>query len=178
MLLREAVGTLLPGTCGPCHLGATMRLYRSIHLKTYKTQAERPASGEGSSCHSHGSSAKALPLTDKLSGKVYRGCRKPRQSLPASGPGRTGHPSLTELAVPVSSVSAFCQAALLKIIPHEFYGLGDVQQHNCKTFSRNVDRFIKLRRFETISLHEVMQGLKVSNGFLKHPHAFSFRWKM
>lgn len=68
--------------------------------------------------------------------------------------------SLTELAVPVAHVSAFCQAVLSKIIPHSFWGHADVQQHNRTTFLRNVDRFIKLRRFETISLHDVTQGIK------------------
>lgn len=150
-----------------------MRLHRSIHLKTYKIQAERPASGEGSDCHSHGSSAKAAPLTDKLSGKVCRSRRKSRQSLSASGPESSGYSSLTELAVPVSGVSAFCQAALSKIIPHEFYGRGDVQHHNRRTFLRNVDRVIRLRRFETISLHEVMQGLKVG---IPLDHLFFQRW--
>lgn len=135
-------------------------------MKTYKTQAERPAAEEGSNHHNHGSSAKAMPLADKLLGKVYRGRRKSRQPVSAPGPGRTSYSSLTELAAPVSSVSAFCQAALSKIIPHEFYGLGDVQLHNRSTFLRNVDRFIKLRRFEMISLHEVMQGLKVGRSSL------------
>lgn len=68
-----------------------------------------------------------------------------------------------ELAVSMAQVSAFCQAVLSKIIPFDFWGSGDVQMHNRQVFLKNVDRFIKLRRFEVISLHEVMQGLKVSN---------------
>lgn len=68
---------------------------------------------------------------------------------------------MAELATPISQVSAFCQAVLSKIIPHEFWGHGDVQAHNRGMLLKNVDRFVKLRRFETMSLHEVMQGLKV-----------------
>lgn len=70
--------------------------------------------------------------------------------------------SMTDLATPISQVSAFCQAVLSKIIPHEFWGHGDVQTHNRGILLKNVDKFIRLRRFETMSLHEVMQGLKVS----------------
>lgn len=72
--------------------------------------------------------------------------------------------SLTELAVPISHVSAFCQAVLSKIIPHGFWGQADtnVQRQNRETFLRNVDRFVKLRRFESMSLHDVTQGLKAS----------------
>lgn len=62
--------------------------------------------------------------------------------------------------MPVSNVSAFCQAVLSKVIPHEFYGTGQVQHHNRRILMKNVDRFIRLRRFETISLHEVLQGWK------------------
>lgn len=137
-----------------------MRLLRSSQWKADKTQVERPASKEGSICHSHGSSAKAVPPMDKLSGKAPKDRRKPRQSQPAPGPGRTGCSSLTELAMPISSVSAFCQAVLSKVIPHGFYGTGQVQLHNRRIMMRNIDRFIRLRRFETISLHEVLQGWK------------------
>lgn len=71
--------------------------------------------------------------------------------------------------MPVSNISAFCQAVLSSIIPNPFWGLkDDVQNHNRATFLRHVDRFIKLRRFETISLHEVMQGMKVGMSFRMH----------
>jgi len=59
-------------------------------------------------------------------------------------------------------VSAFCRAVLLRLIPSDFWGAGDTKAHNEKIFLRNVDRFIKLRRFETLSLHDVCQGLKAS----------------
>jgi telomerase reverse transcriptase len=82
--------------------------------------------------------------------------------------------SMTELATPIPQVSSFCQAVLSKIIPHEFWGHGDVQAHNRGMLLKNVDRFIKLRRFETMSLHEVMQGLKVreSKAYYGNPSSF------
>lgn len=70
--------------------------------------------------------------------------------------------AITDLANPKSHVSAFCQAALSKMIPNGFWGEGDTMRHNKRLVLRKVDHFIKLRRFETMSLHEIIQGLKVS----------------
>lgn len=70
--------------------------------------------------------------------------------------------SLDELATPTSSVSAFCQAVLSKIVPNDFWGSGELQTHNKAAFLKSIDHFVKLRRFETFSLHELSQGLKVS----------------
>jgi len=58
-------------------------------------------------------------------------------------------------------VSAFCRAILSDLIPADLWGSGDVKSHNEQLFHQNIDRFISLRRFESLSLHEVSQGLKV-----------------
>ena len=76
--------------------------------------------------------------------------------IPAQKPSMMGH------ATPVAKVSAFCRAVLSKIIPRDFWGIGERQLHNEDVFLRNVDRFIGLGRFESLSLHEVSQGIKVS----------------
>jgi len=65
--------------------------------------------------------------------------------------------SIVDLATPISNISAFCQAVLSKTIPNGFWG-GD---RNKKCFLKSVHHFIHLRRFETMCLHEVMQGMKV-----------------
>lgn len=70
--------------------------------------------------------------------------------------------SLVDLATPASHVSAFCQAVLSTIIPNGFWGGNSVQAENKAAFLKNVDRFLTLRRFEQLSLHDVAQGLKVS----------------
>lgn len=70
--------------------------------------------------------------------------------------------SIFGLATPPSNISAFCQAVLKKIVPSGFWGSGSIAEHNESTFLKNVDRFISLRRFEGMSLHEVTQGMKVS----------------
>ncbi|TVY37815.1 Telomerase reverse transcriptase, partial [Lachnellula subtilissima] len=72
-------------------------------------------------------------------------------------------PSMLNYATPEPMVSAFCRAVLLKLVPKEFWGAGDVRTHNEKTFLKNVDRFIGLRRFESLTLHDVSQGLKISD---------------
>ncbi|XXG94534.1 hypothetical protein Hte_000791 [Hypoxylon texense] len=70
--------------------------------------------------------------------------------------------SIFSLATPSSSISAFCQAVLRKIVPNGFWGSGSTAEHNESLFLKNVDKFISLRRFEGMSLHEVTQGMKVT----------------
>ncbi|EKD17210.1 telomerase reverse transcriptase [Drepanopeziza brunnea f. sp. 'multigermtubi' MB_m1] len=70
-------------------------------------------------------------------------------------------PSMMNHATPTAMVSAFCRAVLSHLIPSDFWGTGDDRVHNERLFYKNIDRFIELRRFETLSLHEVTQGLKV-----------------
>lgn len=136
----------------------------SLVAKINQNQVDRMAAQQGSSCNS--GSARTASLGNKLSGKASKNRRKSRQpTLPVATANIQTHSksdaSVSGLAESVSNVSAFCQATLSKIIPREFWGLGDVQEHNHASFLRKVDSFIKLRRFETISLHEVMQGFKV-----------------
>ncbi len=70
-------------------------------------------------------------------------------------------PSMMDHATPTAMVSAFCRAVLSHIIPPAFWASGDDQVLNERVFHRNIDRFVGLRKFETLSLHEVSQGLKV-----------------
>jgi len=67
--------------------------------------------------------------------------------------------SFTDFASSIGEVSAFARAVISNIVPIEFWG----SEENKKGFMRNVDRFVKLRRYETLSLHEVMQGMKVGS---------------
>ncbi|KAJ4421225.1 Telomerase reverse transcriptase [Gnomoniopsis sp. IMI 355080] len=104
---------------------------------------------------------------NKLSGKASKCRRKSRQPTLSAATDTVqtqskSYASLIGLAESLSSVSAFCQAVLSKIIPHEFWGAGDVREHNRANFLKKIDCFIKLRRFETISLHEVLQGFKIT----------------
>lgn len=73
--------------------------------------------------------------------------------------------SLTDYATPAPAVSAFCRAVLYKILPTQFFGDGHSGHLNRKQIMKHVDAFIKMRRFESPSLHEVCHGLKVSRPF-------------
>lgn len=65
--------------------------------------------------------------------------------------------NFTELACPTAHVSAFCRAVVAKVIPKRLWGDDD----NKRTILRYVDQFVSLRRFETLSLHQVTQKLQV-----------------
>lgn len=69
--------------------------------------------------------------------------------------------NLTDYATSASAVSAFCRAVLLKIVPPQFFGDDAEGLANRKIIMKYVDAFIKMRRFESPSLHEVCSGLKV-----------------
>lgn len=65
-------------------------------------------------------------------------------------------------ATPAAGVSAFCRAVLSNLIPHGFWGDGDTRVHNELVFFHNVTQFVELRRFESLTLHKVLQKMKVS----------------
>lgn len=71
-------------------------------------------------------------------------------------------PSLVNFATSTAKVSAFCRACLFRLLPRELWGMGKVRVHNERVFYRNVDRFVSLRRYENLSLHEISQGMKAS----------------
>lgn len=70
--------------------------------------------------------------------------------------------SLTDYATPAPSVSAFCRAVLRKLIPPRFFGIGEDGLANKRVIFTHVDRFVRMRRFESLNLHEVCQGLKIT----------------
>ncbi|KAG6228390.1 hypothetical protein E4U26_001037 [Claviceps purpurea] len=71
--------------------------------------------------------------------------------------------SIVDLATSPSQVSSFCQAVLCSIMPNDFWGEDQIMEHNKAAILRQVDTFIRLRRFESISLHDIMQGLKIAD---------------
>ncbi|GAB1310439.1 Telomerase reverse transcriptase [Madurella fahalii] len=99
-------------------------------------------------------SSKGLPSS--TSAKHRKKSKPPAASMPD-----LQYTSLTELATPISSVSAFCQAIVSKVIPSGFWGQAATQAHNRACFLKKIHHFVHLRRFESMCLHEVMQGMKV-----------------
>ena len=69
--------------------------------------------------------------------------------------------TLIDFATPQSQVSAFCRAIISKVFPRELWGAGEEGRQTQSILMKNLDRFVKLGRFESLSLHTVTQGLKV-----------------
>lgn len=94
------------------------------------------------------------PDTPEAAGNATKG-------EPAARRGPKRKVNLTDFATPASAVSAFCRAVLLKLVPPQFFGDGLEGLANRKIIMKHVDTFIRMRRFESPSLHEVCSGLKV-----------------
>lgn len=71
--------------------------------------------------------------------------------------------SLTDLATPARAVSTFCQAVLSRIIPWQFWSDDTLKLGNLGLMMRKVDHFVRLRRFETMSLCELREGFTVTD---------------
>lgn len=70
-------------------------------------------------------------------------------------------PPFLPAATPPTAVSAFTRAVIARVVPNGFWGLGEVGEHNKQLLMRKVDQFIHFRKFESLSLHEILQGFKV-----------------
>ncbi|KAM0721837.1 hypothetical protein Q7P37_002762 [Cladosporium fusiforme] len=62
-------------------------------------------------------------------------------------------------AATLEQVSAFCRAVIRNVFPPDAFGSSAETHNNLDTVMRSIDRFIRLRRYETISLHDVMHGI-------------------
>ncbi|KAL8795793.1 MAG: hypothetical protein Q9195_001845 [Heterodermia aff. obscurata] len=71
--------------------------------------------------------------------------------------------SLTRFAAPHSEVSSFCCAVLSQVIPADFWGDRKDGLKNKNVIMRRVDQFVRLRKFETLSLHNIFQGIKITS---------------
>ncbi|KAI9740924.1 MAG: hypothetical protein M1818_004530 [Claussenomyces sp. TS43310] len=73
-----------------------------------------------------------------------------------------GQLNVSDYATPLPMVSAFCRSVLSRLIPEHFWGEDSVKDHNKRILMRNINSFIQLRRFESLSLHQVVQGMKIN----------------
>lgn len=126
-----------------------------LKLRGKSSSATQPAGRKTGSLASSSTQIETAPNTrsKRRSAKSLR----PRQHMTLDLTGKT----IVDVATPAPHVSRFCQVVLSKIIPNEFWGTGPSQKHNKEVVLRNVDRFIRLRRFENMSLHDALQGIKV-----------------
>jgi telomerase reverse transcriptase len=70
--------------------------------------------------------------------------------------------TFTDMACPTAHVSAFCRAVISRVIPDGFWGSDD----NKRTIMYWVDQFVDLRRFESLTLHQVTQNIQVYTPFV------------
>ncbi|KAL1981064.1 hypothetical protein VTN96DRAFT_3129 [Rasamsonia emersonii] len=96
----------------------------------------------------------------RLSG--HSGPQAQSQQTEATAVPSSMKPCLTDYATPASSVSAFCRAVLRRLIPRAFFGIGEGGESNQRIVMKHVDRFVRMSRYESLSLHEVCKGLKVT----------------
>ncbi|KAG5440265.1 hypothetical protein PCANB_001835 [Pneumocystis canis] len=61
------------------------------------------------------------------------------------------------MATPYSHVSSFLKAVIKRIIPKGFYG----SDSNFDNILNSINTFVRMRRFESISLHSLMHSLKI-----------------
>ncbi|KAF2831905.1 hypothetical protein CC86DRAFT_82738 [Ophiobolus disseminans] len=62
----------------------------------------------------------------------------------------------TDMACSTADVSAFCRATVAKVIPNGFWG----DDNNKRIIMYWIDQFISLRRFESLTLHQVTQNVQ------------------
>ncbi|OJD31087.1 telomerase reverse transcriptase [Diplodia corticola] len=78
----------------------------------------------------------------------------------------------TDMATPEYQVEAFCRSIMKNVVPSRLWGEGETQAHNSHAFLAQVGRFVRLRRFESLTLHEVMQDMKITGvAWLQPPNA-------
>lgn len=75
----------------------------------------------------------------------------------------------TEMACPTAHVSAFCRIVTRKVIPRHFWG-GD---SNERIIMQWIDQLVELRRFESLTLHQVTQRLQVRLSIAQWLHSGS-----
>lgn len=68
-------------------------------------------------------------------------------------------PRFTKYKAPQGCVARFARLVIRQIVPIELLG----SRHNLSILLKAVDRFICLRRYETMNLHEVCQGVRLSD---------------
>jgi telomerase reverse transcriptase len=69
--------------------------------------------------------------------------------------------SILAYATPTAQVSAFCRAVVGKLFPGNALGVGASGEHNMTVLLAQVDKFVRVRRHESLSLHEALQSLSI-----------------
>jgi telomerase reverse transcriptase len=119
--------------------------------------------------HTKALTTKDIALQQTQTRKRSKKCARSTQPAVA----QLDYKAITDLATPTAHVSAFCQAVLSKVVPDGFWGTGETLNHNKRMLLRKVDHFVKLRRFEAMSLHEIVQCFRVRSYICRKPIKFN-----
>ena len=66
-------------------------------------------------------------------------------------------------ATSIAKVSSFCRSVISKVFPSEFWGTGEIRLHNNRVLLRHINTFVRLRRYESLSVHDVLQSIKIED---------------
>lgn len=89
-------------------------------------------------------------------------CASP-QPASSTKESRAEPPELTRLATAAADVAAFCKAAVRDVFPRKLLGEAETGEHNWAALNRNIELFVKSRRFETLSLKTILRDIKLKN---------------
>jgi telomerase reverse transcriptase len=70
--------------------------------------------------------------------------------------------SILAYATPTGNVSAFCRAVVRRVLPRNALGEGVDGEHNLQVLLGHVGRFVQMRRYESLSLHEIFQNVRIN----------------
>ncbi|THW23772.1 hypothetical protein D6D23_05486 [Aureobasidium pullulans] len=73
-----------------------------------------------------------------------------------------GSDNIMGLATSSSQVSAYCRSVIAKVFPGNLWGEGELGAVNKAHVMHQIDRFVRLGRYESLMLHEVAQNIKIS----------------
>lgn len=112
--------------------------------------SHKDAQSQSSLVHSAGlftqnSAPRSTNLTSSAGSSVYRPSQQEQ--------------SIIDCATPTKHVSAFCQSVVGKLLPRDTFGVGAYGKENRHRIMSSVDRFVCMRRFESLTLHEISQGI-------------------
>ncbi|KAN0060374.1 hypothetical protein ACQY0O_007703 [Thecaphora frezii] len=83
-------------------------------------------------------------------------------------------PRFVTYAVPsTGQVVHFVTTVVRRLIPRDLFG----SQHNQKLIMKGISRFVRARRFETLTLHQTMQGLRMTDVDWTLPPGRAARWQ-
>lgn len=70
--------------------------------------------------------------------------------------------SILAHATPTAYVSAFCCAVIRRLLPGDALGVEADSEHNWSVLFAQIDHFVQMRKYESLTLHTVFQNLRIN----------------